>query len=365
MALIKTSFSSDDVTVLLKDLSGHMTEIDTLEREKMIQGGTHYSEMLPKEYTPSQKYLQVYNDALLTLSEETACAVARLSQKLLERHGKEMVLVSLARAGTPIGVLVKRYFKQFYQMEIPHYSVSIIRGKGIDINALKTIVHAHGTKGIQFLDGWVGKGAINNELDADIKRVKLIDNGFEGLSSALAVLSDPAYITDLCGTHQDFLIPSACLNATVSGLFSRTIHRSDLIGSDDYHGAVYYADLEDTDQSLQFIKSVEGFFGTDSDTFTANEALEIVERGNGIKEATEIAEFFKIKDINWVKPGVGETTRVLLRRLPWKVLVNFETANPKYIQHILQLCQEKGVEAIHYPLKTYSVCGLIKNVSDV
>ncbi len=365
MTLVKTSFSANDVTVLLKDLSGHMTETDTLEREKMIQGGTHYSEMLPKEYTPSPKYQQVYNDALLSLSEETACAVARLCEKLFQRHGNQMVVVSLARAGTPIGVLVKRYFKDVYQIEIPHYSVSIIRGKGIDINALKTIIHAHGTGGIQFLDGWVGKGAINNELDADIKRVKLIDKEFVGLSSALAVLSDPAYITDLCGTHQDFLIPSACLNATVSGLFSRTIHRSDLIGSHDYHGAVYYGDLESSDQSLQFINSVQGFFGSDLKPFKASEILETVERNNGIKEVTEIAAHFNMKDINWVKPGVGETTRVLLRRLPWKVLVNFETANPKYIKHILQLCEEKGVEAIHYPLKTYSVCGLIKNVADV
>ena len=32
---------------------------------------------------------------------------------------------------------------------------------------------------------------------------------------------------------------------------------------------------------------------------------------------------FNIKNINHIKPGVGdETTRVLLRRVPWKILVN-------------------------------------------
>lgn len=30
---------------------------------------------------------------------------------------------------------------------------------------------------------------------------------------------------------------------------------------------------------------------------------------------------YGISSVNFVKPGVGETTRVLLRRVPWKVLV--------------------------------------------
>ncbi|MET7778785.1 cysteine protease StiP domain-containing protein, partial [Streptomyces sp. NPDC005388] len=31
--------------------------------------------------------------------------------------------------------------------------------------------------------------------------------------------------------------PSACLNSTVSGLISRTVLRSDLVGEYDFHGA--------------------------------------------------------------------------------------------------------------------------------
>ena len=30
---------------------------------------------------------------------------------------------------------------------------------------------------------------------------------------------------------------------------------------------------------------------------------------------------YGISTVNYVKPGVGETTRVLLRRVPWRVLV--------------------------------------------
>lgn len=31
---------------------------------------------------------------------------------------------------------------------------------------------------------------------------------------------------------------------------------------------------------------------------------------------------YKISDVNLIKPGVGETTKVLLRRVPWMILVN-------------------------------------------
>ena len=44
-----------------------------------------------------------------------------------------------------------------------------------------------------------------------------------------------ANITDLCGTHEDILIPSSCLNATVTGLISRTFLRADIIGKNDFH----------------------------------------------------------------------------------------------------------------------------------
>ena len=37
---------------------------------------------------------------------------------------------------------------------------------------------------------------------------------------------------------------------------------------------------------------------------------------------------YGIGDVNLVKPGVGETTRVLLRRVPWQVLVRPERGTP-------------------------------------
>ena len=34
-----------------------------------------------------------------------------------------------------------------------------------------------------------------------------------------------------------------------------------------------------------------------------------------------IGQEFKIDNTHLIKPGVGETTRVLLRRVPWKILI--------------------------------------------
>ena len=57
--------------------------------------------------------------------------------------------------------------------------------------------------------------------------------------------------------REDILIPSSCLNSTVSGLISRTFLRDDIIGRDDFHGAVYYGELTDSDLSYDFIETIE------------------------------------------------------------------------------------------------------------
>ena len=52
------TYKPQDVTILLKDISGLVEPLPTSEREKLSQAGRHYCEMLPIEYEPSEKYLQ-------------------------------------------------------------------------------------------------------------------------------------------------------------------------------------------------------------------------------------------------------------------------------------------------------------------
>ena len=140
MLNLRSSYSEEDVILLLKDITGLVSPQSTEEREKLIQSGKHYSEMLPIEYVPTEKYMKVYYEALESYSKTVAEAVGKLSDKIIENKGREVVLVSLARAGIPIGILVKRYIRYKYSIDVPHYSISIIRGRGIDDNAMKFLL---------------------------------------------------------------------------------------------------------------------------------------------------------------------------------------------------------------------------------
>ena len=307
--------------------------------------------MLPIEYSPSEKYMEAYKEALKINSDITAKSIGVLSDKIIDKKGSDVVLVSLARAGTPVGILIKRYIKWKYDINISHYSISIIRDRGIDENALKYILDRHNAKDILFVDGWIGKGTILRELKKNLEK-------YPDISTELAVVADPANISKLCGTHEDILIPSSCLNSTVSGLISRTVLRNDIIGSQDFHGAVYYEELEEFDLTYEFINTIESKFVLNNSN--DNYILERI----GLDEVNEIADRFNIKDVNLIKPGIGETTRVLLRRVPWKILISEKYKNHNTLGHIKKLAEEKNVPVEFYPLVNYKACGIIKNLAD-
>ena len=309
---MKSSYKKEDVTLLLKDITGLLQPEATEEREHQIQAGRHYSEMLPLEYVPSEEYMRAYYAALESCAEATAAAVGVLADRIIMEKGRAVVLVSLARAGIPIGNLLERY----------------------------------AAERLLFVDGWIGKGAIGKELREAVK-------DFPGLSGELAALADPANITRLCGTHEDILIPSSCLNCTVSGLISRTVLRDDIIGPQDFHGAVYYGEMQDKDASYAFIQEIESRFQMDNQP-----EMETPAAGTGREEAEEIAGHFGITDVNMVKPGIGETTRVLLRRVPWRVLVAEGCREDPALHHLLTLAKEKKVPVEYYPLRHYKACGI-------
>lgn len=371
MSLVKTSYKKDDVVVLLKDLSNSMEPLSTADREVLIQQGVHYSEMLPLEEPPSKEYLSLYHKALEIHKKRIAQLIAMMAVKI--KHDtttdKRPVLVSLARAGVPIGILVKRYLNEFLSCDCSHYAISIVRDKGIDANAMNYIYTQEIDSGkssvsdIFFIDGWTGKGAILSQLEESVKVLQNEDYKWRQLSSRLFVLADPAYITDDCGTHYDFLIPTACLNSTVSGLISRSILNEHInVVDGDFHGAVYHGQQADMDLSNSFLQTVTECF---SEPVITGEALsDGVSRENGIDVVKRVCRDFNIADYYKVKPGIGETTRVLLRRVPWAVLINetIDLSDPD-LAHIKELCNEKGVIIRRYNLGNYKTCGIIKELS--
>lgn len=358
-----STYLKDDVVFLLKDISDVKIEQGNEEREKAIQSGRHYSEMLPIEYAVSDTYLNLYKEKLHEYKEKLAYATGIMCEKILKQKGQDVVLVSLARAGTPIGILAKRYIKERYNIDLPHYTISIIRDKGIDENAIKYILENHKNSNIQFIDGWTGKGTICNVLK------EACDNLYNkyniNLDCGLAVLADPAGYSNAFGIREDFLIPSACLNSTVSGLISRTVLRDDLIKDDDFHGAKYYKELKEHDESNNYIDTISHEFKnvfTEIDIYMETWCKDEITK-LGRDDVEKIESELNVSDVNFIKPGIGETTRVLLRRIPNKILVR--SLDDKDLNHIFVLAKEKNVSIEEYPLMAYKCCGIIKSMKDI
>lgn len=356
------SYKAEDVQFLLKDLSDITLEDTTENRERKVQSGVHYSESLPIEYQPPKAYVDLFWSTIQKYKQKVALGIGIVGEQIYRSKGDKTVLVSLARAGTPVGILIKRYIYMNYHVLLPHYSVSIIRDRGIDENALQYIIRQHPKADIQFVDGWTGKGAISIELTEACRQFQK-KYGIS-LDDTLAVIADPGYCTTLFGTREDFLIPSACLNSTVSGLISRTVLNDQYIGKDDFHGAKYYQELIPIDVSNEYIDLISKEFGNISKEAAEGArkmVLERIETGFlGMEDVKRIQTEFGIENPNYIKPGVGETTRVLLRRVPWKILMR-DPSSP-FVKHILMLAEEKGVEIVSYPNLKYLCCGLIKSV---
>lgn len=365
MKLVKTSYPKNDVTVLLKDLSNCMQPLSTAEREIAQMHGVHYSEMLPKEEYPSAEYLSLYQSSLERTSDQIADYIRILAVMIMtQTKGTTPVLISLARAGTPVGILLKRYIKQYYLADCSHYSISIIRDKGIDINAMnfiyqeEVVTKGNTVENFVFIDGWTGKGAIHNQLIVAVQQLKDESLIWQALHDNLYVIADPGSITPFCATREDCLLPSSCLNSTVSGLFSRSILNDYInIANGDFHGAVYFHEFEDNDCSMSFIDAITAHFKAPSDIDITNN----MPNYDSKSIISQIGKHYSIKNYLKIKPGIGETTRVLLRRLPYKVLINksVDLSDPD-IAHILALCQKKNVDIEHFSLGNYKVCGIIQ-----
>ncbi|MFG3196131.1 phosphoribosyltransferase [Streptomyces sp. NPDC048208] len=356
-----SSYAPDEVGWLLQDLSAVSLEAPTEEREEAVQnGGAHYAESLPVEYQPSERYQALFHAALDTSADRIARAVGVVTETVLTERSSRPVLVSLARAGTPVGVLMRRWAGQRYGVELPHYAVSIVRGRGIDANALRWLAAHHDPRDVVFVDGWTGKGAITRELSSAIEEFERAE-GVTGFDPEIAVLADPGSCVRTYGTRDDFLIPSACLNSTVSGLISRTVLRADLVGPDDFHGAKFYRELADADVSVAFLDAVSARFPQVLDEVDAAVKELLAEdrapTWEGWRAVERISEEYGIHDVNLVKPGVGETTRVLLRRVPWKILAKADAGAD--LDHVRLLAEQRGVPVEEVDDLPYTCVGLI------
>lgn len=361
------SYLASDVEFLLKPIALEYTSV--AEKEARIQSGQqHYSEMLSVEYQPSAAYLTVFHAALAANRRRLAQDVLRLAQYLAQRPNP--VLVSLARAGTPVGVLLKRTLAQVYQQTVAHYSISIIRDRGIDTQALQTLLRRHDPLGrdLVFIDGWTGKGVIAAEL---AHWVTLFNQQHHTqISPDLAVLADICGAATIAATREDYLIPSALLNSTISGLISRSILNAAYIDVEagDYHGCRYYQELAGVDLSLWYIEQIM------AEVMMLAAAAEnrplpplVLDEAARQHQGQLHQQFihgllrqYQIGHINLLKPGLGEAIRVLLRRLPKAIVLQDDTLPS--VQPLLLLAQERQVPVWIRPDMPYQALGIIANV---
>lgn len=362
MTIFSGSYLSHDVHFLLKPIAIANTPLQ--EKEHLIQSGKkHYSEMLTKESLPTPRYLALFEQVFAQNQQRLALDLLTLAAKIhQQKPADRIVLCSLARAGTPIGVLLKRILQQYFNRDCCHYSISIIRDKGIDSNALCYILAKHpDPKSLTFIDGWTGKGVINQELQKSI--AKFNQRHQTEISPDLYVLNDIAGVAAHTASFADYLIPSSLLNATISGLISRSILNRDYLAEHDFHGCVYYAEFQEHDLSQWFI---EASITAVADLIMLGIPV-LIENSNPISKQqiqqqslafmTQLQETYQINNINLIKPGIGEATRVLLRRVPDLLILKNQHAQET--QHLAMLATEKNIQIVENPFMPYQATAII------
>ena len=337
------SYAPSDVSILLEPRSLDPTPVE--EKERLVQSGAaHYSELLAPEEPPDPVYLALFEAAMARNRARMGADVARVARALAARP-EPGVLVSLARAGIPVGVLLRRALARL-GLDVPHYAVSIIRDRGIDGAALDLVRRAHPDRVLWFVDGWTGKGAIRRELDRAL--ATYASSRQLTLRPDLVVLADLAGVADLAASGEDYLIPCALLNAVVSGLISRSVlERAPVPGR--LHGCVVQSHLSAQDRSRWFVDAVETDVAAALDEASPAEWSDANrdQRRRAWAALAEIATQEGVDDFHRVKPGIGEATRAVLRRVPERVLVR-DREDPD-TRHLVHLSERKGVNVEVYP----------------
>ena len=355
------SYRPDEVQFLLKPLQIEPMQ-DVHEKERLIQSGArHYSEMLGVERQPSAAYMALFHAAVQSNAAIMARDVWRLAAQIFVARPGGATLVSLARAGTPVGVLLHHVLREFFGCTAAHYSISIIRDRGIDEVALNYVCTRHAPESLVFIDGWTGKGAIANELSQSL-RAYHARTGIK-LADELYVVCDLAGLASAAGSTQDYLIPSAILNATISGLVSRSV-LNEQIGPMDFHGCRYYGEFAAQDRSVWFIEqmmtAVHALPAHERVMPPPHDRAKLQAQSNAL--LARLMREFQIDDRNYIKPGIGEATRSLLRRTP-RVLLLSDVDAPQ-VQHLRLLAQESAVPIQFDPELRLHAATIIQRLSD-
>ncbi|MBS0971952.1 cysteine protease StiP family protein [Serratia rubidaea] len=349
------SYLPDDVQFLLKPLVMEMTPVE--RKEELIQSGQkHYSDMLSQEPAPTPWHLDLFSQALKRGADRLAREVTQIAIELAHRFGDEpIVLVSLVRAGVPLGVMLHQTLREMGKTSY-HYGISIIRDRGIDSSALGMIEGRHGTQGIVFVDGWTGKGAITGELIRTLA-------GRAGYPQQprLVVLADPCGCSWLAASDDDWLIPFGIMGAPVSGLISRSVW-----SASGLHGCVICDHLQEYECSRMLVDTVARH--RKQLALSSLAPLRWRRENNAALWQTSrdviahLADAYAVDSVNRIKPGIAEATRAVLRRVPDHVFVR--TIDDPDVALLVALARDKGIAVTEMgnAISQYRAVTIIKKV---
>ena len=365
------SYRPEDITFLLKQ--NVIQPTDVTQKERLIQSGeAHYSQMISVEKAPSATHLTHYDAAFRLGADRMAQEIQQLGNRLmLHFPQKPIILISLVRAGVPIGVLLKHHIQQ--HQPCFHYGISIIRDRGIDHAALNAIIQTHGAENIVFVDGWTGKWAIGQELTHTLRDYPaLFDAGWS--IPRLVTLADLAGCSWLSASTEDWLIPSGILGSVISGLISRSIlfepiteeyAKQNCFNVDAWHSCIFYDNLIAHDVSVDFIEKIRHKMQLNPTTLSAEWQQNHAEQQQIFCQNTiqHLCEKYNIQNINRIKPSIAEATRAVLRRVPDRILLrDDQDENVQLLCHFAK-ANQVPVEVLDTELGPYKAITLIKHVS--
>ena len=353
-----SSFRPGEVKWLLADYSGLRLERPASVRELDIQSGrSHYAEDLPVEGLPPARHTGLFDSAMSRNAALIADCVSRLARWVAaEVRDSAVTVVSLARAGVPPGIWVSSELARTHGRDVEHYAVSIVHDRGIDQHAMAWIYTHHDPETVVFLDGWSGKGTIRRELTRSLQQLAQLGMV---MPDRLAVVADPAHMADMCGTREDVLVPTACLNSTSCGLVSRTVLPHAGAPHNSYHGARQYPDFAQSDRSREVVDYVKHHLNGDTRK-ERNDACREDSSAHDPDTARTVAKRLELPRIDLMKPGIGETTRVLQRRIPDTIFVHPDYRNHGDLAHVLQLADERGSRIIYRNTEPYRCVGVVR-----
>jgi len=354
------SYTLNDVQFLLKPMTLHDTPVYL--KEQLIQSGKkHYSELLTHESLPPDDYLPLFHRAMALNQNRMAEHLLLLAERIIATRRNGITLVSLARAGTPVGVLLKHILKRYFNTDVAHYSISILRDVGIDQNALRHILQKHTPESLVFIDGWTGKGVIARQLATSLQDFAASDN--VKIPAELYVLTDLSGFAAVAASSEDYLIPSCILNATISGLVSRSIYDRQTALPTDFHGCLYYRQFEAHDLSAYFIDATLAAVDKLWRSFEPHRHVELDRKQLQITSQNLLhwlSKQYGITRYNYIKPGIGEATRVLLRREAQLLLL--QDGDSEATQHLRWLAESKSIPIDIVPSLSYRAVALIKEI---